>query len=858
MPTLLVSGLGLTGIAGSIASALIGFAISYAIQKIFAPDEPEVEAQVDQGVQARIPTNPKNKLPVVYGEQRVAGQNVMADISSDNQRMAFIIALSEGSVEAINRVTWEDKVITFDGNINTGLRGVTNTVSDDGVNSGFLNGNLRCQVFPAGGRCSPMESFSSRWNSGSTNRLMPNTAYAYIELTYNRDERVTGLPSRLFFNVRGRTVDKLQSDGTLNSSTTMSTNPVDNLLDFLTDTVYGCSIPESGLDLPSFYTHKVFCDRPIESEANNFCSFVSNATTVANGRTSSTGTYGENDFLPSQLADASEFNNQRDCEDATAFSGSTSVSATWQDASTGVLTVEKPRYSTNGVLNTNNELDRSISDLTVGNGGIFTYNLGKFGIVSEGERSVARRGTTAVSFSEDDIIGKLDITGSGFDAVINECTLKFTSIRQKYQQEQVRVAYDQVNSPLPNTVQNPNEPRLEQTMQLPFTNNDVEARRIGRILINDSRQALIVSFKANINNTDLQAGDIIEVSHDTPGWTNKLFRIQQVDEKVIDKENMSIGVAIIAREYAPEVYTSETLLLQDPAPNTNFPNPLLTPALTLVTSDASGLNDKGIPVNRIRVDWSTSTTLAFVDTVDVRIHKGNVDVSTLVDTDWEYYATTSDSIVISEYGSESISESTLYQIQVRPRNTLGALGTYVPLQADKSGTPVLTASLDSIFEVEVILESNTGGTVFKNGASSTEKELTATVTKVTETDATLADHNTFNYLWKQDGDVICIDSSKNVVGVTTGTVQDSQAQCESAGGDWDDTRPATFMCHTTDSSGVVFPNTVTGCTVGDRADTDLTGFTITSTEKLRTIVVQHDDVDETAGFSCEVSNIELT
>ena len=858
MPTLIVSAIGLTGVAASIASALIGFAISYAIQSLFAPDEPEAPA--DQGVQARIPTNPKNKLPVVYGEQRVAGQNIMADISSDNQRMAFIVALSEGPVEAINRVTWEDKVITFSGDINTGLRGVSNTTTDEGDNSSFLNGNFRCQVFPTGGRCAPMESFSSRWNTGSANRLMPDTAYAYVELTYNREERVTGLPSRLFFNVKGRTVRELQSDGSFNSSTTMSTNPVDNLLDFLTNEVYGCSIATSGLDLPSFYTHKVFCDRPIISTANNFCSFPSNATTIANGRTSSTGTYGEDDFLPSQLADASEFNNQRDCEDATAFSGATGVSATWQNASDGVLTIEKPRYSTNGILNTNSELDRSISDLTVGNGGIFTYNLGKFGIISEGERSVARRGLTAVSFSEDNIIGKLDITGSGFDAVLNECTLKFTSIRQKYQQEQVRVGYDP--TALLNTIQNPNEPRLEKTLQLPFTNNDVEARRIGRIIINDSRQALIVSFQANIDNTDLQAGDIIEVSHDTPGWTNKLFRVQQVDEKVIDKENMSVGVAIIAREYAPEVYTSETLLLQDPAPNTNFPNPLVVPELNLTATDTDAIAVgspasmviNGVPTSQIQVSWTNST---FLDTVEVRYIIGNLnatEIAALSDSDWTNtsFDGEQESGILTNLEPESV-----YQIQARPRNTLGALGLFLPI-GDSIKVTATTVPLSSIFEVEVNLISNTGGSVFKNGAASADKTLTATVNKVDDATGTLAAATTFNYLWRQDGNVICIDASKNVVGVASGTAQDSQAQCESAGGDWDDTRAANFMCHTSDSSGVVFPNTVTGCTVGDRADTVLTGFTITETDKIQTIIVDHTDVTESAGFSCEVSNIELT
>ena len=207
MPTLIVSGLGLTGIAASIATALIGFAISYIAQSLFAPDEPESpEAAPDQGVSARIPTDPKNKLPVVYGEQRVAGQSVFADISSNNQTMYFIIALCEGPVEAITAVTWENKLLTFDGNISTGLRNVTNAKSsnpNDETSESFLNGKFRCQVFTNGGDCTPLTSGkSSRWNNNRSNRTFPNTAYAYVELDYNREDRITGLPSRLYFTVQ--------------------------------------------------------------------------------------------------------------------------------------------------------------------------------------------------------------------------------------------------------------------------------------------------------------------------------------------------------------------------------------------------------------------------------------------------------------------------------------------------------------------------------------------------------------------------------------------------------------------------------------------------------------------------------
>ena len=515
MASVIVSSLGLTGIAASIATALISFAISYIAQSLFAPDEPETPP--DQGVSARIPTDPKNKLPVVYGEQRVAGQTIFADISADNQKMGFIIALSEGPVEAIDSVTWEDKLINFSGDLDSNLKspvsrsggaplrndeGDTELTSggasdENGVYYDFLDGNIKVAVFPNGGRCGPMETFSARWLNGAANRTMPNTAYAYIELTYDREKRVTGLPSKLYFNVKGREVRTLASDGTLAASAVMSTNPVENLIDYMTNDRYGCNLEDEDLDLNSFSIHKSFCEDSIESK-RGFC-VISDGTEVASTPIASQLFGAGNQSVANGDDPLDAPSNEFSCNNLKGFrSGSTAeVTGTWNTGLVDGETVTESRYSTNGVLNTNNELDKNISDLTVGNGGILTYNLGKFGLISEGTQDVATQRTSPavpVSFSEDNIIGKLDITGSGFDAVLNEVTMKFISKNQRYQQEQVVVSFDSVSETDTNTIQNPNEPRLEKTMQLPFTNNDVEARRVGRIIINDSRQALIVEL----------------------------------------------------------------------------------------------------------------------------------------------------------------------------------------------------------------------------------------------------------------------------------------------------------------------------------------------------------------------------
>ena len=623
MAAAIVTALGITGTAAVIATAVVNFAISYIAQSLFGPDQPEEPA--DQGVSTRIPTDPRNKLPVIYGEYRVAGQTVMADISADNQRMAFIIALSEGDCEAIDEVTWEDKVLTFDdSDLAGGLRSVTNATDEDGETYSFLNGDrFKVQVFPTGGVCTPMQTFSDRWTVNAARRTFPNTAYAYCELTYNREERVTGLPSRLYFNVKGRTVDTLNLDGTFTTSTTATSNPADCLIDYLTNTRYGCSIPVNTLNLDTFFVHKTFCN-DLKDHTQSACVFPANSFTTQNGSTA---------------VRPIDYSNEVSCAQAAYFVGasagsrSATTGGTWTQAQTTIT--DAARYTTNGSVNTNAELDRNLSDLTVGNGGILTYNLGQFGLISQGVDTQVQRDGNNIIFSEDNIIGKLDITGAGFDSVLNEVTARFTSIRQKYQQEQIVV-----DLPVGSAARNANEPRLEKTIRLPMTNNSVEAERAIAIVLNESRQSLIIKFSTDIQNMDLQAGDIIGITHATPGFSNKLFRVQQIDEKVIDFGDNSIGVSIIAREYSSSVYNDRTINITDPAPNTNFPDPFVVPVLTLATSDVSAVIN-GVPVSQINVSWNN---LTYVDTVEIRYIIGSTDPTN--DDDWLVVTSLGESIIL--------------------------------------------------------------------------------------------------------------------------------------------------------------------------------------------------------------------
>jgi len=304
------------GVKGMIARFALSVAVSFITNKLFAPDIPNAgvgETAPDPGIRQRIASDPNNKLPVIYGQGKLYGSITFADITSDNQTMAFIISLCEGPIESIDDIYWDNFRLTLDSNGN-----VTNATDPDGNTDDFLNGNLIVKKFKAGGRCSPMETFSTKWNTNAANRTMPNVAYLYVELKYNRDESVTGLTNKLGAEVHGKLV-RTFSGSTLSSTLSYSNNSAECLLDYLTNTFYGCGdvISDSDLDLNSFIAHKAFCDTLISH-------------TDKNG-----------------------------------------------------ATVNAKRYTTNGALNTNDTRDLNISDLVVCSQGIFGYHLGKFQIISD-------------------------------------------------------------------------------------------------------------------------------------------------------------------------------------------------------------------------------------------------------------------------------------------------------------------------------------------------------------------------------------------------------------------------------------------------------------------------------------------
>lgn len=118
----------------------------------------------------------------------------------------------------------------------------------------------------------------------------------------------------------------------------------------------------------------------------------------------------------------------------------------------------------------------------------------------------------------------------------------------------------------------PNEPVNKISLSLPLCNFDVRAQYIALRILKAGREDLQVVVDVNFTGIQLDAGDIVSLTNANYGWTNKLFRVNQITETFTDDGQVIAKLRLA--EFNPSVYNDEPLTEFTPAPNTGISDPL--------------------------------------------------------------------------------------------------------------------------------------------------------------------------------------------------------------------------------------------------------------------------------------------
>jgi hypothetical protein len=444
-------------------TALVGY-----VAKLIAgnTDPSTPETAKDTGVRLQLDPSTENEIPVLYGEAYFGGNITDAVLSSDYKKMTYCLTLSEitgnrysdgqPSSYTFNDVYFNNNRVVFKAD------GVTVDYTQDSIGNQDPSMRDLVKVYfyaqtplqPVGYSGTTPVSYTVMPGWTQTTHTMPGLIYAIVEVTYNKDKNVSGLPECIFH---------------VTNSTSLAG---DVLVDYMKSTVYGAGIPANEIN-SSFTALNAYC----------------------------------------------------------------SAGFTYTDAN---ATVQSGIIDINGLVDPAQTVLDNMETMARAASSWLSYDIhsGQWNVV------INKAGTSIASITDANILGDITISGTSLTQLSNAADVK-------YQNTNLLDNSDFVKINIPENELFQNEPTTTMQMDLPFTNKQIVAMKIGLQALKQARVDKVISFKTDYSYINLQAGDLIDITSSVYGFTNKVFRVITASE--ID-DNDSIQCELKCLEYDATVY----------------------------------------------------------------------------------------------------------------------------------------------------------------------------------------------------------------------------------------------------------------------------------------------------------------
>jgi hypothetical protein len=206
-------------------------------------------------------------------------------------------------------------------------------------------------------------------------------------------------------------------------------------------------------------------------------------------------------------------------------------------------------YQINGVVDTSKTVLENLEILTSSCNTFFTFDVhtGKWSVI------INQIGTSTKSFNDSNIIGSILLSSTGITDYYNQVQIDFPH-------KDLLDQTDTIIETIPTANWLPNEQSKILKLAFDTVNDPVQAQLLGAVQLKQSRVDKIIKFNTDYTSLGLQAGDLIDVTNSLYGFTNKIFRIININEA--DENDGSLTISITALEYNSAVYDTTTLTRQ--------------------------------------------------------------------------------------------------------------------------------------------------------------------------------------------------------------------------------------------------------------------------------------------------------
>ncbi len=311
------------------------------------------------------------------------------------------------------------------------------------------------------------------------------------------------------------------------------------------------------------------------------------------------------------------------------------------------------RYTCDGVLSTGKTHRANVAELGSSCRGVVHFSGGLWKL------AIDKTESSTFTFDESNIVGQWNIALPEQRGLLNRVRAQFFDEARSWQPHIAAADSETLRTDEDDSLM------LDSLVVLPFTSDFYRAKQLAGIELKQSRQGITVQFTATIEAHRVEIMDVVSITHSTPGWTAKKFRVIELAMLANDE------VRVTAIEYDDSVYTLDTLDVREDIPNTNLPDPFNVGAPTELTlrsgTDQLVRSNAGTILATLGVSWTLAQDV-FVDR-----YEGEYRLSG--SADWLpafSVSRTHTSAVIA-----TVDEGSSYDVRVRGVSRLGRPGDWV-------------------------------------------------------------------------------------------------------------------------------------------------------------------------------------
>jgi len=598
----LLADIGITGLAADVISFAISMVASTIISSLFAPKQPGLPNLPNPGNPQQVPPSGNNLLPILYGEAYVGGIITDLSITSDNQDIYWVIALSEvtntetgGTPDTITfgNIYWGGRKVIFNGSSTPTIISIGSVTawSSSTPNQITMSSSIATSLQIGDELQFGPDTSYTRYTIGQINQIdatdyliiftaslvgvsTGSTVYQYYFASDTNSSQVTGLLDESTGNIQDVTgyMDiYLYKNG--------SNQPVNTTQSAIS------VMQSSGLvytwDSSKLMSNCAFAIVHLKYNSSlNLTGLAQTRFQIINSRSSPGDCF--LDFLTSTRYGAAVPVAQIDTNSLIALNTYSNGVFTFTGFDSVIYT--QSRFQFNGTLDSTVKVLDNLQNMASCCDCLVKYNeiLGLWGVVVQTPVY-----TPVMDINNSNIISSISVTPIDLTNTFNvaQCQYPDGSNQNSFASVTFNLAT------IDPTLLFPNEPVNQQTINLYLTNNNVTVQYLANRFLKSCREDLQVQLDLNYVGIQLEAGDIVTVTNVNYGWAAKLFRVSKVIEKF--GANGQVTATLTLMEYNPSVYDDVNITQFTPASNTGIGNPSTFSALsspTIVSSQPNVVN----------------------------------------------------------------------------------------------------------------------------------------------------------------------------------------------------------------------------------------------------------------------------